>query len=33
MSVPSEQIGATSSLLTVVGGKAVYAADVFASIK
>lgn len=33
MSVPVEQIGATASLLTVVGGKAVYAADVFASAK
>ncbi len=33
MSVPTEQIGATSSLLTVVGGKVVYAADVFASVK
>ncbi|MBR1026506.1 amidohydrolase [Bradyrhizobium liaoningense] len=33
MSVPVEQIGATASLLTVVGGKVVYAADVFASAK
>jgi predicted amidohydrolase YtcJ len=33
MSVPSEQIGATASLLTVVGGKAVYAADVFSGAK
>jgi predicted amidohydrolase YtcJ len=33
MSVPVEQIGATASLLTVVGGKAVYAADVFANAK
>jgi predicted amidohydrolase YtcJ len=29
MSVPVEQIGATASLLTVVGGKTVYATDVF----
>ena len=33
MSVPVEQIGATASLLTVVGGKVVYAADVFAGAK
>ena len=33
MTVPVEQIGATASLLTVVGGKAVYAADVFANTK
>src|SRR3954452_12138364 len=33
MSVPVEQIGATASLLTVVGGKVVYAADAFASAK
>ena len=33
MSVPVEQIGATTSLLTVVGGRVVYAADVFASAK
>jgi hypothetical protein len=33
MSVPVEQIGATASLLTVVGGKAVYAADAFANAK
>ncbi|TWA92619.1 amidohydrolase [Bradyrhizobium stylosanthis] len=33
MSVPVEQIGGTASLLTVVGGKAVYAADAFASAK
>lgn len=33
MSVPVEQIGATASLLTVVGGKVVYAADVFANAK
>lgn len=33
MSVPSEQIGATVSLLTVVGGKAVYAADAFSGMK
>jgi predicted amidohydrolase YtcJ len=33
MSVPAEQIGATVSLLTVVGGKAVYAADAFSSVK
>jgi len=33
MSVPVEQIGATTSLLTVVGGKVVYAADVFAGAK
>src|SRR4051812_17575874 len=33
MSVPLEQIGATASLLTVVGGKVVYAADAFASAK
>ncbi|WLB52448.1 amidohydrolase [Bradyrhizobium sp. 521_C7_N1_3] len=33
MSVPVEQIGATASLLTVVGGKTVYAADVFSNAK
>ncbi|MCK1297245.1 MULTISPECIES: amidohydrolase [unclassified Bradyrhizobium] len=33
MSIPVEQIGATASLLTVVGGKVVYAADAFASAK
>lgn len=33
MSVPIEQIGATASLLTVVGGKTVYAADVFSNAK
>ncbi|MBW7971473.1 amidohydrolase [Bradyrhizobium sp. BR 10289] len=33
MSVPVEEIGATASLLTVVGGKVVYAADGFASVK
>ncbi len=33
MSVPVEQIGTTVSLLTVVGGKAVYAADVFSNAK
>ncbi|MET4204222.1 amidohydrolase [Bradyrhizobium sp. LA6.12] len=33
MSVPVEQIGATASLLTVVSGKVVYAADVFANAK
>ena len=33
MSVPVEQIGATASLLTVVGGKAVYAKDVFSDAK
>lgn len=33
LSVPVEQIGATSSLLTVVGGKVVYAADAFSSAK
>jgi predicted amidohydrolase YtcJ len=33
MSVPVEQIGATASLLTVVGGKVVYAADVFSGAK
>ena len=33
MSVPVEQIGATTSLLTVVGGKVVYATDVFSSVK
>jgi len=33
MSVPVEQIGATASLLTVVGGKLIYAADVFANAK
>jgi predicted amidohydrolase YtcJ len=33
MTVPVEQIGTTASLLTVVGGKAVYAADVFANTK
>jgi hypothetical protein len=33
MSVPVEQIGATASLLTVVGGKVVYAADAFSSAK
>ncbi|MGB8604342.1 amidohydrolase [Bradyrhizobium sp.] len=33
MSVPVEQIGATASLLTVVGGKAVYATDVFSDAK
>ncbi|MCK1405100.1 amidohydrolase [Bradyrhizobium sp. 76] len=33
LSVPVEQIGATASLLTVVGGKVVYAADAFASAK
>ena len=31
--IPVEQIGATASLLTVVGGKVVYAADVFSSAK
>lgn len=33
MSVPVEQIGATASLLTVVGGKVVYATDVFSNVK
>jgi predicted amidohydrolase YtcJ len=33
MSVPVEQIGTTASLLTVVGGKAVYATDVFSNAK
>ncbi|WP_035969307.1 amidohydrolase [Bradyrhizobium sp. WSM1417] len=33
LSVPVEQIGATASLLTVVGGKIVYAAGAFASAK
>jgi predicted amidohydrolase YtcJ len=33
MSMPVEQIGATASLLTVVGGKVVYAADAFSSAK
>ncbi|MGL9621452.1 amidohydrolase [Bradyrhizobium sp. U531] len=33
MSVPVEQIGATASVLTFVGGKVVYAADAFASAK
>ncbi|WP_234685793.1 amidohydrolase [Bradyrhizobium monzae] len=33
MSVPVEQIGATASVLTVVGGRVVYAADGFASFK
>ena len=33
MSVPVEQIGATASLLTVVGGKVVYATDVFSNAK
>lgn len=33
MSVPVEQIGSTVSLLTVVGGKTVYAADTFAGAK
>ena len=33
MSVPVEQIGATTSLLTVVGGKVVYATDVFSGAK
>jgi predicted amidohydrolase YtcJ len=33
MSVPVEQIGGTASLLTVVGGKVVYAAGVFADAK
>lgn len=33
MSVPVEQIGATASLLTVVGGKVVYAAGIFESAK
>ena len=33
MSVPVEQIGTTASLLTVVGGKVVYATDVFSNAK
>lgn len=33
MSVPVEQIGATTSLLTVVGGKVVYATDAFSNAK
>ena len=33
MSVPVDQIGATTSLLTVVGGKAGYATDVFSNAK
>ena len=33
LSVPVEQIGATASLLTVLGGKVVYAADVFSNTK
>lgn len=33
MSVPVEQIGATASVLTVVGGKVVYAAEAFAGAK
>jgi predicted amidohydrolase YtcJ len=33
MSVPVEQIGATASLLTVVGGNIVYATDVFPNAK
>lgn len=33
MTVPMEEIGATASLLTVVGGNVVYAADGFASAK
>jgi predicted amidohydrolase YtcJ len=33
LSVPVEQIGATASLLTVVGGKVVYAADAFSGAK
>jgi predicted amidohydrolase YtcJ len=33
MSVPVEQIGATASFLTVVGGKVVYAADAFSNTK
>ena len=33
MSVPVEQIGTTASLLTVVGGKVVYAADAFPNAK
>ncbi len=33
MTVPVEQIGATASLLTVVGGKVVYAGDGFANAK
>jgi predicted amidohydrolase YtcJ len=33
LSVPVEQIGATAALLTVVGGKAVYAAEVFSNAK
>jgi predicted amidohydrolase YtcJ len=33
MSVPVEQIGVTASLLTVVGGKVVYATDVFLNAK
>ena len=33
MSVPTEQIGATTSLLTVVGGKVVYATDAFAGAR
>jgi predicted amidohydrolase YtcJ len=33
MSVPVEQIGVTTSLLTVVGGKVVYATDVFSNAK
>jgi predicted amidohydrolase YtcJ len=33
MSVPVEQIGATASLLTVVGGRVVYATDVFSNAK
>jgi predicted amidohydrolase YtcJ len=33
MSVPVEKIGSTASLLTVVGGKVVYATDVFSGAK
>lgn len=33
LSIPVEQIGATASLLTVVGGKIVYATDVFPNAK
>jgi predicted amidohydrolase YtcJ len=33
MSVPVEQIGATTSLLTVVGGKVVYATEIFSNQK
>jgi hypothetical protein len=33
LSVPVERIGTTASLLTVVGGKTVYAADEFSHVR